>query len=773
MIVNKHIEVLSAFFHGTSVATGQKSFWPYDFGAIPVETISAIYEHFLKDKDKDDGAFYTPRFLAEVVLDVAFEKEKHLLGNTFLDPSCGSGIFLVGIFNRLAHEWRRDNPRARNNTLARELMKIIQESLFGIDINPTACRIAAFSLYLAYLDHLSPREIQQLQEKGRALPNLVSDEDNSRNLTCADFFSDSDNIPQEVSYVIGNPPWGSTAGPQTAAGLWCTQNGVELSDRQIASAFIRKGALHVREIGRVCFVLPAGVLFSRRPKATNLQIEWISRHTLECVLNLSDYRFFLFERATYPAIIARYRRQAPTNKQMVSLKIDYWSPKSDWSVTKAEIIRIAPNDRVQFSIGNLLRNLSGPDSSQIWKRHFWATARDRRLMERLSDHPRLKDNVRQTREQSDKRWLIAQGFQPLGPGDDPEEAKQIELPNSLFLEATTRDFNLFVEPSDCVDLGESVISVRKRSSVVTEVFKAPHVLISGGFSKIAFLDFDASFRSSVRGIHGPQEDANLLVFLAAYLKSKLARYFLFHISSSWAVDRPRVYDDEILLLPFPFPKDNANVDKANSIVATVNSIMKEAMSMHQLERSTKASIIDEAMNQIDECILDYFSITASERELINETINISIPSVHPTQSRLNVPTVRQSSANQRETYVSRVCDLLNGWSKRSGFGVRGQVISSEKSGIGLAVFEKVDRTLVAEPMPPETEGAIEIVYRLRQVVSKKNGALELTRGIKIFDRNKLYIVNTLDQRNWTLTSAMNDADEIAGTLLMKKAGQSV
>ncbi len=70
-------------------------------------------------------------------------------------------------------------------------MKLIQESLFGVDVNPTACRIAAFSLYLAYLDHLSPRDIQQLQQEGRALPRLVSDESQSRNITCADFFDDS------------------------------------------------------------------------------------------------------------------------------------------------------------------------------------------------------------------------------------------------------------------------------------------------------------------------------------------------------------------------------------------------------------------------------------------------------------------------------------------------------------------------------------------------------------------------------------------------------
>jgi type I restriction-modification system DNA methylase subunit len=95
-----------------------------------------------------------------------------LLGRRCLDPACGSGIFLVGLFNRMAEEWKQANTEARNDRRARELRKVLC-SLYGVDINPTACRITAFSLYLAYLDQLSPRDIQELQQKGHKLPRLV------------------------------------------------------------------------------------------------------------------------------------------------------------------------------------------------------------------------------------------------------------------------------------------------------------------------------------------------------------------------------------------------------------------------------------------------------------------------------------------------------------------------------------------------------------------------------------------------------------------------
>ena len=94
-IQDEHISILNRFFRATDVQSGQLSFWPYDFSIIPIETISAIYEHFLKaggEKEKKaTGAFYTPRFLAELVLDTTLDGLPSLLDKRFLDPACGSG----------------------------------------------------------------------------------------------------------------------------------------------------------------------------------------------------------------------------------------------------------------------------------------------------------------------------------------------------------------------------------------------------------------------------------------------------------------------------------------------------------------------------------------------------------------------------------------------------------------------------------------------------------------------------------------------------------
>jgi len=124
---------------------------------IPVETISAIYEDFLStedpEKQRGKGAFYTPRFLAEMVVDTAVRDNATLFNGTFLDPACGSGIFLVILFNRLANRWILSQAgRVTYTAKAKALRNILANQIRGVDVEETACRIACFSLYLAYLD---------------------------------------------------------------------------------------------------------------------------------------------------------------------------------------------------------------------------------------------------------------------------------------------------------------------------------------------------------------------------------------------------------------------------------------------------------------------------------------------------------------------------------------------------------------------------------------------------------------------------------------------
>ncbi len=768
---SSYMDPLDDFFRATDVLSGQRAFWPYDFAAIPIEAISAIYERFLKDSDKLEGAFYTPRFLAELVLDVALGDTTSLLKHRYFDPACGSGIFLVGLFNRMAEEWRQENPEARNDRRARELRKILTNNLCGVDVNPTACRITAFSLYLAYLDQLTPRDIQELQRNGHKLPALVHDPENHTrrqiegNIWCGDFFAESAEYPTDADLVIGNPPWGSTAVDGTPAAIWCAESEHQypVPDKQLATAFVWKAAHHAADSGRICLVLPHGTLFNHSTTALEFQRTLFKRHAVDHVLNLADYQRFLFEEAGHPALVVSYRKQPPAN---VHHTFQYWAPKANWLVTRAEIIAIAPEDRCTLTVGQVLSDLEGKDAPQIWKQRYWATPRDWRLIDRLALYPRLRDHVRQTRETAAaKRWIIAVGFQPVGENDDPSKAKPLRLASNLFIEATSPRLDLFLLPEDCQHLPAIQFPVRRTSNPL--VFRAPHVLVAKGLTSTAFADFDVSFQDAIRGICGPEQDRELLIFLAAYLRSPLARYFLFQTSSNWGVSRQEIHVEELLRLPFPLPDVTTTPRRAWEIVREVGRVIASAADDAAHALSDREGLVRAAGAAIDPLINEYFDILPMEKALIDDTVRVVIPSVRPTRKRLVVPTIIPSTAKQMDEYTKWVCDALNGWAKKGRFVVRGYAAASGRLGIGVAVLQKTSSDKPVLGPPADFGDLLAALDRIRTNTSQQLNTFGLIRGTKVFDRDSLYVVKPIGQRFWTQTAALNDADEIAGTILLQ------
>jgi hypothetical protein len=767
-----HLEIVDRFFHGTDVRTRQRSFWPYDFGIIPIETISAIYEHFLKaagEKErKASGAFYTPRFLAELVLDMALEGASSLLEKRFLDPACGSGIFLVGLFNRLAEEWKRAHPTARYDRQATGLMRLLTENLYGVDSNPTACRITAFSLYLAFLDQLSPSDIRRLQRRGKILPPLNKtpemDGDQGHTIRHADFFTPEGEPSAKAHFVVGNPPWASNAASSTPAGRWCAAHDKPLPDKQLATAFVWKAPEHLEAGGRVCLVLPYGTLFKHSRQALDFQRQWVRCHAIERVLNVADYQRFLFEKSEAPALVVRYVNEKPAN---AGHRIEYLAPKADWAVTQAQLITVLPQDRARVTVREVLTDLSGEDAPQIWKQRFWVTPRDRRLLDRLSLMPRLRALVGHPSRRQDKRWLIAEGYQPLGENDDPERASTLRLPSRRFVDATSAALSLLLLRNECRQLPSPDVEIREKSNKNTEVYRAPHVLVTKGLSRIAFADFDVAFRHAVRGIHGPSEDRDLLVFLTTYLRSALARYFLFHTSSNWGVSRQKVHVEELLRLPFPLPHEADDPDRARQIVSKVARIVSDAVPPDQ-PLVDRDDLVRRAQAQAEELVEEYFDVDDIERMLIADTTEIVIPSVRPTRDRLDVPTIVNTSNEQRQTYTRLLCNTLSAWASRE-YEVHGRPIADGTLGIGLVVLEKVRRGKSPRRLNESTGNVMAALDRLQRGAAKRFGSLELARGLKVFDGNSLYITKPLSRRFWTRTAALNDADEIAGTILTRPA----
>ena len=129
----------------------QLHFWKlFDFQYIPVEVISRLYQRFVTGH----GAVYTPPFLAALLLDQVMPYETMTGKERVLDPSCGSGIFLVGAFKRLVNFWRNKNDWKKPTVEV--VKKILFQSIYGVEMEPTAVDLTAFSLSLAVCDALHP-----------------------------------------------------------------------------------------------------------------------------------------------------------------------------------------------------------------------------------------------------------------------------------------------------------------------------------------------------------------------------------------------------------------------------------------------------------------------------------------------------------------------------------------------------------------------------------------------------------------------------------------
>ncbi|NJM55952.1 MAG: N-6 DNA methylase [Verrucomicrobiae bacterium] len=151
----EHLSYLARFISGREdLRHGQAFFWPqYAFDSIPLDLISSIYELFIGPAERDK-AYYTRGHLVDFMLDAMLPWEGKKSDLRILDPSCGSGIFLVKAFQRLVHRWKQAH---NSDPKPSELRDILERQIFGVDINPDAVRVASFSLYLALCDELDPR----------------------------------------------------------------------------------------------------------------------------------------------------------------------------------------------------------------------------------------------------------------------------------------------------------------------------------------------------------------------------------------------------------------------------------------------------------------------------------------------------------------------------------------------------------------------------------------------------------------------------------------
>jgi hypothetical protein len=118
--------------------------------ALGTRFLGDIYQD-LSDYAKSTFALLqTPIFVEEFILDRTLTPaiaEFGLDGLKLIDPTCGSGHFLLGAFDRLVEAWAEKAPAMDARTRAQTALS----SIHGVDLNPFAVAIARFRLTVAAL----------------------------------------------------------------------------------------------------------------------------------------------------------------------------------------------------------------------------------------------------------------------------------------------------------------------------------------------------------------------------------------------------------------------------------------------------------------------------------------------------------------------------------------------------------------------------------------------------------------------------------------------
>ena len=705
IITQKDLDELRTFILGDSeLESKQLALWPfYSFDIIPIQLISSIYELFfhLSDEDDEKGTYYTPLHLVNLVMDEVYPWEGEYKDTSFFDPSCGSGIFLVEAYRRLVCRWMSQNDV--HTITCDQLNLLLKNSIFGVDINEEAIRVASFSLGLAMCDFLDPRSIWGKLSFPRLLEN---------NLIASDFF-DKDKSFNNKRYdvIVGNPPWQSNITGKTKEYLKKANR--VIGDKQIAQAFSIKCSELCKQNGIICLLMPSkGLLFNRSEKSRAYRENLFSDNNVLAMINLSVYRKFLFDHANGPAAAIIYTPK----KEEIRQPIIYCTPKPTYTIEDVRKFSIDPTD-----ICRIPRDII--DDDRIWKIAMWGAPRDLELIAKMQSTfapmvSFIEENHMTTAEgfKRGNRKTQCHDFEGL-PLVDAKTFKPYYVSSS---ELKTVDFDDF----ECI-----VKNAR-------EIFAAPHLIIKQSHKNGTFLsevlDYDAVFNHSLLGVHGGM---NMLKYLSVLIGSRVFSYYHILTNRKWLVERDELEAGDIWQTPIPKPSDEEIseacdiFDELVILPSKKQKAEKFARHMYRLKEYENYQIDD-----VIDYVYDYFK---------NKQHSVSFEQPSIDAYKLYYHSIREVLTNTFGTSVGLSGDLCFGNAPLSVLVLN----IGRQSDKGLNVITSNDRLN-------------EILSSLDSSLVDNKQMVFVRRNLRIYQQDKIYIVKPCQRKYWTYSAACRDADEI-------------
>lgn len=240
-----------------------------------IHTLSHLYESMLKemrDAAGDSGEFYTPRPVVRFMVAVTDPK----LGETFLDPACGTGGFLVETYNHLKEQCKTVQD-----------MEVLQrQSIFGGEAKPLPYMLCQMNLLLHGM------EFPQI-DPGNSLRSPLRE------------IGDK----ERVDVILTNPPFGG----EEERGIL----GNFPEDKQTSETALLFLQLIMRKLkrqpkpGRAGVVVPNGTLFGDGV-AARIKEELLKEFNLHTIIRLPNGVFSPY--TNIPTNLLFFDRSGPTKE---------------------------------------------------------------------------------------------------------------------------------------------------------------------------------------------------------------------------------------------------------------------------------------------------------------------------------------------------------------------------------------------------------------------------------------------------------------------------
>ena len=623
---------------------------PLDWGGIefrhvPVDMLSQVYEdfahEFVPDLAQATSIHFTPRRLAEIVLDGAFSavQSAQPYKAKVLDPAVGGGVFLVLAFRRLvAERWLEKGVRPTRAVIR----EILMTQLTGFDINRDALNITALSLYLAALE-LDPRPSPLSDLKFRKLIGTVLHAVDQEGLGSND--GDSllgslssimlNSFRHQFDIVIGNPPWtgfksmSKTALNKTLGDLMMEPSVESSQDKINVTVRARYGSPDIPFLlAATRWAKPRGALgfalharFAFQPESFELRRHVFKSIRITGIMNFAalsqDSRLWPSNSAPFMLLVAR--NELPGNGD----SFYFISPKYESQLSATGQFRIDPCAATPISLAAVQEDPFAIRA--IYKGGILGADLLRRIR---------SGRVIPVREFLSRHYNteLSNGYQLGKPEKRTREAKHL-----IGLPVVTTDMSPFGVSEQNGELFRYPFAEWPRDS---GIFKSPLLLLRASPKRdrhlrgALFYETDVAYTNAFFGLSLAERPelrpvANLLHVLSY---SDLLLYFQLLTSPKFGVERKSSLQADFEDFPLVNPES-----MSISQVAAIRGLS---------DRLRKG---DPCWKQVDELVSELYGLTSWDCQLIRDTLEFELPFLDNAQ-RASMPTTVEYRSAFRNTF---------------------------------------------------------------------------------------------------------------------------